>query len=739
MALKDYEKKAIVARIVPCPKQVDFPEKEGLKLTNKSVFALTVPTTESKVAENAAKKLSDYLTDHCGEACFAPNGIAVKLALEQPREDIPNGSEAYSLSVSGEGIAITGYGEVGLMYGVVTFCQLWRWNSLDAFLPAIEIFDYPEMKVRGVSFESRYGMNVMEKEDWFDAIDAWVSRKINTFYVNLYGCWRIQYAGQPSQELFYPIPEHPELERPVSIRYYSPTEGKWIDCEKLPPIFSQNFFGELVKYGKEHGVKVIPAFNSMGHNSYIPAEIPEISAKTETGEASQTGYCTANDKLYEFLFKLYDDIIDNCLKPNGIDEFCIGMDEVRAEVGLNAVDPFKVRSPWCKCEKCREQDRGDLFMNYIVRCTKYLLSRGMKTVDIYADMLLGFKSQADYMEPLKDKVNERLDQEGLKDKVRLHWWCYRVVPEQFRVKDLATECNLRSLVVPWTGYYHWICLTDTVKNISMMAELGHRDNAEGVLAYSSFDKSYDRAYDAVAEYSWDFVKTGTPRDFDERYVLRNFGEYADEAGEALRLMNLCVEERRADFTNPDSVVINMFNLMTEYLGYYFYSYLQPTKPYPRNFPGEGISYFLQYRNDKERALYSIQSFASRARAMFLELAEKEGVNRKIALRYAYECENYLCLAEDWLAMLKMYDLTQAGNPKPIAKLARERVAARLQMMQHCEDVKEKYVCEGLLMRNHSIFLQMFIDIAEYVENTDEPQINMEDTNAIMSERFYRLR
>ena len=204
-------------------------------------------------------------------------------------------------------------------------------------------------------------------------------------------------------------------------------------------------------------------------------------------------------------------------------------------------------------------------------------------------------------------------------------------------------------------------------------------------------------------------------------------------------MNLCVEERRPDFSDPDSVVINMFNLMTEHMGYYFYSYLQPTKPYPRNFPGEGITYFLEYRNDKERALYSIQSFASRARAMFLELAQKEGVDRKLALRYAYECENYLCLAEDWLAMLKMYDLSQAGDPKPIAKLARERVAARLQMMQHCEDVKEKYICEGLLMRNHSIFLQMFIDIANYVENTPEPQINMEDTNAFMSERFYRLR
>ena len=739
MALKEYEKKAIVARIVPCPKKVEFPELKGLKLTNQSTFALSVPESRHKVVETAVDKLKAYLTGRCGEACFAEDGIAVKLVLEQPREDVPNGHEAYGLTISGDGAVITGYGESGLLYGVVTFCQLWRWSSEDAFLPAIEVFDYPEMSRRGFSFESRYGMNVMEKEDWFDAIDNCVNRKLNSITICLYGCWRIQYAGQPSQELFYPIPDHPELQRPATVRYYSPSEGKWIDYQKLPPIFSQNFFAELVKYGKEHGVTVVPAFNSMGHNSYIPAEIPDLSAKTETGEASQTGYCTNNENLYKFLFKLYDDIIDNCLKPNGVEEFSIGMDEVRAEVGLNAVDPFKVRSPWCKCEKCRNMDRGDLFMNYVVRCTKYLVSRGIKTVGICADMLLGFKSQSDAMEPLKDKLLEVLEREGLKQHVSLSWWCYRVVPEQFRVKDLLPEYNLRNVVTPWVGYYHWLCLTDTVKNISMMAELGHRDHAEALIAYASYDKSYDRAFDATAEYSWGFADAGTNKAFDERYAIRNFGKYAPEAEEAIRLMNLCVEERRADFTNPDSVVINMFNLMTEHMGYYFYSYLQPTKPYPRNFPGEGVTYFLEYRADKERALRSIQCFAEKARQKFLQLADKEGCNRDIALRYAVDCENYLCLAEDWLALLKMHDLTQEGNIQPIAKLARRRVDARLQMMRHCEEVKEKYLLEGLLMRNHSIFLQMFIDIANYVEKTPESALDMEDISAIMSERFYRLR
>ena len=43
------------------------------------------------------------------------------------------------------------------------------------------------------------------------------------------------------------------------------------------------------------------------------------------------------------------------------------------------------------------------------------------------------------------------------------------------------------------------------------------------------------------------------------------------------------------------------------------------------------------------------------------------------------------------------------------------------------------------MRNQSIFMQMFNDIATYVENNDDPKLDMLNLNDIFSERFWSLR
>ncbi|NLC43306.1 MAG: hypothetical protein GX783_03380, partial [Clostridiales bacterium] len=63
--------------------------------------------------------------------------------------------------------------------------------------------------------------------------------------------------------------------------YYSPKEDAWIDNEQLPPMFKEDFLGELIAYGKTKAVSVFPLVNSYGHNTLIPAQYPEVSAKDE--------------------------------------------------------------------------------------------------------------------------------------------------------------------------------------------------------------------------------------------------------------------------------------------------------------------------------------------------------------------------------------------------------------------------------------------------------------------------
>ena len=54
------------------------------------------------------------------------------------------------------------------------------------------------------------------------------------------------------------------------------------------------------------------------------------------------------------------------------------------------------------------------------------------------------------------------------------------------------------------------------------------------------------------------------------------------------------------------------------------------------------------------------------------------------------------------------------------------------LMALCEQVKEDWVCKAATMRNHSVFMQSFADIASYIEATDTPALDLTDITAIMS-------
>jgi len=60
-------------------------------------------------------------------------------------------------------------------------------------------------------------------------------------------------------------------------------------------------------------------------------------------------------------------------------------------------------------------------------------------------------------------------------------------------------------------------------------------------------------------------------------------------------------------------------------------------------------------------------------------------------------------------------------------------------MTLCEQVKEDWVCKAATMRNHSVFMQSFADIANYIDSTDEPQLDLFDITAIMSNENFMIR
>ena len=176
------------------------------------------------------------------------------------------------------------------------------------------------------------------------------------------------------------------------------------------------------------------------------------------------------------------------------------------------------------------------------------------------------------------------------------------------------------------------------------------------------------------------------------------------------------------------------------MSYYRTCYFSKDEPYPRHFPGSLLNAaILPRRWDYERVIYSVASMAKEALAIFEKAANTPGCDQMMARRMAYECENYQVLVEDWLAFLQIYDLTQGGDQKKIAPIARARQAARLHLMEHCEQAKDKFYVRAAGMRNHSVFMQTFADIATYIESTDAPALNLLDITAITSPELRNLR
>ena len=64
---------------------------------------------------------------------------------------------------------------------------------------------------------------------------------------------------------------------------------------------------------------------------------------------------------------------------------------------------------------------------------------------------------------------------------------------------------------------------------------------------------------------------------------------------------------------------------------------------------------------------------------------------------------------------------------------------RLALMEHWQQHKERSVAEAMGLRQQSIFLQMFADIAAYAQKEENSQWDLMDIGSILSDRSYWLR
>jgi len=642
-----------------------IPEPQHLELYAVGVQRPALRETP-RGSDPTQEPFADMVAEALGKMDYA---VGVELDEEFAPAEIPADAldEAYELVIRPDGAELTARTKQGIRWGLKTLREVLTRIPATGAIPAAKIVDWPMLRTRGVFIEDKWGPDLMELEDWKDLIDYLAERKLNNLGIGLYGCWCVQYDGTITEWLNVPVPGHPELKREWTVRWYSPTDGEEKEITYLSPIFEQDFLGDIVAYGQQHGVEVIPYVNSLGHNTLIPRLIPEFAAKNEAGEPEQFGYCLSNPDLVEFVKGWYQHIYETYLKPNGVHTFHIQLDEVG--------------TGFCRCERCAQTPNEEQFQNWAITLAKHLVSVGVQNVVIYNDQFTR------HMAAWDEAFVERLRDEGLIDHIIIDWWWYSnesISPQA----DPKMGYGVRSWVKPMTCYYNWSRWDPRQRNVEKMLQRAQADRAEGAASYSVFDPAWGLEFDALAEYSWNQRGAGPVHLFEEKW--------AEVRGDAdlLAARRWLDRAAQAPAFGP--------------LWYYAYTYQRANKPWPRQYPLEP----LQDLAGRADGLRFLEEAGGAARRLL------EGRSDTLSRNMAVEAARIECHGFAFRVMSKAFEAAHGRDEAPVDAMtlageideARDAVTAA---MRTVESNKPHYLVPSYL-RDMSVLHEFLGLLAEQV-------------------------
>ena len=504
--------------LLPYPQSVHFGVRQiELVRGGRLNVSIQVDAAAGREAFSAARSIAHELSRRTGQtpqvsSGKAREGFAIRLTkFESSRSG--NETEVdggYRISVSPSGARIESR-DAGFACAASTTAQLLEGWEMPR-LPEVEIADWPEFPWRGIYLEVSSGA-CMTLEEWKRLVEWATLLKLNTIVAGLYNCWqRPKTAVLDAEYFLFPSRKYPQFKTPV--RRYVREQGRWVERVGLPPIYSGDFLGEVVAFGKAHGVSVVPYFSSLGHNTVIPRLIPEISMKDEKCRPIGYGFCTTCPRTYEVLFDLYDEIITRYARPYGITTFHAGMDEVRHV---------------CQCPQCRQAWKGEdnFYVDHLIKIARRLKEQGMTRVLIWHDML--HRSGL-----INRHLKSRLAAEGLENLITLCWWYYGA-PQQgvlnpnfsFGRAFFRPAIGIAAWATPSTGWDTTRPLGASVgmsdHSLDRLLRQGRKRGAKGTLSYANHDPMFAQGYVNFAQDSWN--QTPPLAETQQRYAQWLFGPH----------------------------------------------------------------------------------------------------------------------------------------------------------------------------------------------------------------------
>ncbi|MBR7127157.1 MAG: family 20 glycosylhydrolase [Lentisphaeria bacterium] len=286
-----------------------------------------------------------------GDKCVSNEVFSNEITFES-NSDLP--SEGYLLVVNAEGIKITYADEAGKFYARQTLQQLqMQYQNNDC--PILEIEDYPDIAIRGVSLDVSRD-RIPPFEDLLKFVDLLASWKINTF------------------SLYF---EH--------VFAYKNHEIFWKNASP----FTAEDIKKLDNYCKERFIDLIPAQETLGHLARILchepyrqlAECPEgFSAMWQLRESDPFSLCPTDPKSLEFMEELLDELL-----PNFSSEYFLCGGDETADVGIGRSKDI-----------CDKIGKDKVYADYFREISRIAKKHGKKII-IYADMVKNNSTACNYL------------------------------------------------------------------------------------------------------------------------------------------------------------------------------------------------------------------------------------------------------------------------------------------------------------------------------------------------------
>jgi hexosaminidase len=308
--------------LVPAPQKVEL--LPGEVTVDQSWSVNAADGVDSFTAQWLQKWLSDLhgMTLRGG----GTGQVSLKVAPGTVKEtgDPARDGQGYSLTISPEGIEITGNSQQGLFYGVCSLIQLLREGRAGGLrVPECRIVDWPDLDLRFVHKDTK--MHQERPETIRRHLDWLALFKVNCVAFDL--------------DDRYEYPSHPII--------------------GIPGAYTKQEMQEFTRFALQRHIQFVPDMQSPAHFSYA-LKHPEFASLRADGNNYQA--CLCDDEAVQLILDMFQDLID---ATPGVKYFHASMDEVYY-AGI--------------CAKCKrpynDENRSLAWVEYVQKVHQWLTGRG---------------------------------------------------------------------------------------------------------------------------------------------------------------------------------------------------------------------------------------------------------------------------------------------------------------------------------------------------------------------------